>query len=61
MPVWGVVILAAIFLAGGIMSLYTGTKTGKRVWTFAGIFLFLLCVVSILYLAAAFLLLGGIQ
>lgn len=61
MPVWGFAILAAAFLAGGVISLRTGIKTGQRAWRFAGIFLFLLCGVSILYLVATCLLLGGIK
>lgn len=61
MPVWGIAVLAAVFLASGIASLRTGTKTGKRVWTFTYIALFLLCAVCVLYLAAALLLLGGVE
>ena len=57
-------VATAIFiasLAGGIYLLYTGRKKKNRRYKIASIGLFLVCAVSLLYLVAVLLLLGGIK
>lgn len=61
MVVWVAAILAAVFLAGGAVSLRVGIKNGKRLWKTTGMVLLLACVLCVVYLAAALLLLGGIE
>ena len=57
-------VAAAIFiasLAGGIYLLYAGRKKKNRRYKIVTIGLFLICAVSLLYLAAVLILLGGIK
>lgn len=61
MPVWAGAVLAAVFLVGGIVSLRAGKKTSKGFKSFMYILLFFLGTVCVLYLAAALLLLGGVE
>lgn len=61
MTVWLAAVLAVVFLAVGIVSLRMGSKPEKRLWIIAGIALLLACFLCVLYLAATWLLLGGIE
>lgn len=61
MTAWVSATLAVVFLAVGIISLRMESKIEKRLWKIAGMALLLACALCILYLAATWLLLGGIE
>ena len=61
MTVWLAAVLAVVFLAGGIISIRMGPKPENRLWKIVGIVLLLACFLCVLYLAATWLLLGGID
>ena len=61
MAVWVAAVLAAVFFAGGVLSLRVGIKNEKQFWKIAGLVLSLACALCVLYLAAALLLLGGME
>lgn len=53
--------LAAVCLAAGILFLVNGRKNKKRGYRFLGIGLIIAGIVFVLYLAAAVILIGGID
>ena len=60
MPVYAAAILAAAFLAAGVLFLFRGRRTGKRAFILAGLAAFILCAGCVVYLAATLLLVSGI-
>ncbi len=61
MTVWLAAVLAVVFLAGGALFLRMGSKPEKRLWKIAGMALPFACAMCVLYIAATWLLLGGIK
>lgn len=61
MPLYVAFFMIPILIAGGILLLRFGKKTGRKILTVAGIVLFAFLLMFLLYMGAAFLLLSAID